>query len=298
MNGDVLARAADIRALAASAADTMAVTEVADAASLGSVEVAGERVVRIHEKVANPPSKLANAGLYLLTPAIFKAIDQTAKSPRGEYELTDSLQLMIDSGIEVACYRLGYWLDLSYPWDILSANEVLLQKLEPACAGNLEPGVTIKGNVAVGRDTTIRSGSYLVGPIIIGNGCDIGPNCVVRPATTIGDRCRIGGGVEVKNSVVMDGTKIPHQSYVGDSVIGEGCNLGAGTRLANLRLDGKSVYVAGIDTGRRKLGAILGDNVETGVNACLNPGTVVGNGAHIGPGAVASGTIAPGCHIC
>jgi len=103
--------------------------------------------------------------------------------------------------------------------------------------------------------------------------------------------------VEVKNSIVMAGSKIPHHNYVGDSVIGEGCNLGAGTKIANLRLDGKSVRVGGNDTKRRKLGAIIGDNVETGINSCINVGSIIGNGVHIGPGAVVGGTISPGAKI-
>jgi bifunctional UDP-N-acetylglucosamine pyrophosphorylase/glucosamine-1-phosphate N-acetyltransferase len=95
----------------------------------------------------------------------------------------------------------------------------------------------------------------------------------------------------------MRGTKIPHISYVGDSVIGEDCNLGAGTKIANLRLDEKDVWVADNNTGRRKLGAIIGDGVKTGINASINVGTLIGSNTHIGPGAVASGVIAPNSTI-
>jgi len=79
--------------------------------------------------------------------------------------------------------------------------------------------------------------------------------------------------VEVKNSIIMRGSKLPHHNYVGDSVIGEGCNFGAGTKVANLRLDGKDIRVANIATGRRKLGAIIGDGVEIGINASINVGS-------------------------
>jgi bifunctional UDP-N-acetylglucosamine pyrophosphorylase/glucosamine-1-phosphate N-acetyltransferase len=103
--------------------------------------------------------------------------------------------------------------------------------------------------------------------------------------------------VEVKNSIIMQGSKIPHHNYVGDSIIGEECNLGAGTKIANLKLDAKEVEVAGITTGRRKLGAIIGDKVETGINASINVGTMIGNGARIGPGALAHGVIAPNSKI-
>jgi bifunctional UDP-N-acetylglucosamine pyrophosphorylase/glucosamine-1-phosphate N-acetyltransferase len=175
----------------------------------------------------------------------------------------------------------------------LSANESLLAGLEPSQQGKVESNVTINGPVAVGQDTVIRSGAYINGPVIIGEGCDIGPNCYIRPSTSIGDGCHIGAAVEVKNSIIMKGTKIPHHNYVGDSVIGEQCNLGAGTKIANLRLDKQNIIVSGVDTGRRKLGAIIGDRVETGINASINVGCIIGNNTFIGPGAVVSGVISP-----
>jgi NDP-sugar pyrophosphorylase family protein len=103
--------------------------------------------------------------------------------------------------------------------------------------------------------------------------------------------------VEVKNSIVMRGSKIPHLNYVGDSVIGEKCNLGAGTKIANLRLDKGDIHIAGIDTHRRKLGAVIGDNVETGINVSINVASMIGDKTFIGPGAVAHGVIKPGSRI-
>ena len=103
--------------------------------------------------------------------------------------------------------------------------------------------------------------------------------------------------MEVKNSIIMGGSKIPHQNYIGDSVIGEGCNLGAGTKIANLRLDKADIKVMGMSTGRQKLGAILGDGVQTGINASIDAGSLIGNDTYIGPGAVASGVILPNSRI-
>jgi len=297
INGDVLVKRRDIKSVAGSEKTTVSVIEVADTKGLGLVEAKRGRVVRIHEKVEKPPSNLANAGLYLFTPEIFEAISRTPKSPRGEFEITDSLQMMIDGGQYISCKKIGYWLDLSYPWHLLPANESLLSGIKSKNLGEIEENVMIKGAVRIGKGTIVRSGSYITGPVIIGENCEIGPNCCVRPFTAIGDNCHIGAAVEVKNSIIMRGTKIPHISYVGDSVIGEGCNLGAGTKIANLRLDEKDVWVADNNTGRRKLGAIIGDGVKTGINASINVGTLIGNNTHIGPGAVASGAIAPNSTI-
>jgi bifunctional UDP-N-acetylglucosamine pyrophosphorylase/glucosamine-1-phosphate N-acetyltransferase len=293
INGDIIVSQKDIKRLASKDKTTMSVIEVKDTKDLGLVEVQGNRVVRIHEKVGKPPSNLANAGLYLFTPAIFLAIAQTPKSPRGEYEITDSLQLMVDERQVVAYQKIDYWLDLSYPWNLLPANELILSGIKAENLGEIEDNAVIKGAVGIGPGTIVRSGSYIIGPVIIGQNCDIGPNCYIRPSTAIGDDCHIGSAVEVKNSIIMRGTKIPHHNYVGDSVIGEDCNLGAGTKIANLRLDEKEIRMAGHNTGRRKLGAIIGDGVKTGINVSIDVGAMIANNTHIGPGAVVGGIIAP-----
>jgi len=296
-NGDVIVRSEDIGELLNNGGNTMSVIEVKDTRGLGMVEMKKGKVVHIYEKTQKPPTNIANAGLYLFTPDIFDAIARTEKSPRGEYEITESLQRLMEAGKDIACHELKYWLDLSYPWDLLPANEALLTGIEPQNLGTVEENVVLRGAVLIGKNSVIKSGSYIVGPVIIGDDCDIGPNCYIRPSTSIGDGCHVGAAVEVKNSIIMKGTKLPHHNYVGDSVIGEQCNLGAGTKIANLRLDKRNILVAGIDTGRRKLGAIIGDHVETGINASINVGSMIGNNTFIGPGAIASGIILPDSKI-
>ncbi len=296
-NGDSIISSEDISRLLTQKENAMSVIELQDVSGMGVIEVQEAKVFRIYEKMAAPPSHLANAGLYLFTPAIFEAIDKTSKSPRGEYEITDSIQILIDTGVPVFYHNISQWLDLSYPWDLLSANEKIMADMKSQNYGEIEDNVVLKGGVSIGKGTIIRSGSYIVGPVTIGQNCEIGPNCFIRPSTAIGDKCHIGAAVEIKNSIVMSGTKIPHLNYVGDSVIGENCNLGAGTKIANLRLDKHNIKVNCLDTKRRKLGAIIGDNVETGINASINVGTTIGNGACVGPGALASGIISAGSKI-
>ncbi len=298
MNGDVVINRDDIGNLVTNHnGTTLSAIEVEDPQGLGMIELKNDKVVRIHEKTDKPPSNLANAGLYLFTPDIHDSIARTEKSPRGEYEITDSIQLLIEAGREIGCQVIKEWTDLSYPWNLLAANAALLDGIESDIQGTVEENVVLNGAVSIGKGTVVRSGAYINGPVIIGDNCDIGPNCFIRPATSVGDGCRIGAAVEVKNSIIMNGTKIPHHNYVGDSVIGEKCNLGAGTKIANLRLDKKNISVAGVDTGRRKLGAIIGDNVETGINVSINVGCIIGNNTFVGPGAVASGIIAPDSKI-
>jgi UDP-N-acetylglucosamine diphosphorylase/glucosamine-1-phosphate N-acetyltransferase len=297
INGDILVDQEGINGLTDKSNNTMSIVKVKDTRDLGVVEVSKGKVVRIHEKAEKPPSHMANAGLYLFTPDIFDAISRTSKSPRGEYEVTDSLQLMIGKGYHISYQEISYWLDLTYPWHLLTANESLLAGVESQNLGKIEDNVVMKGVISIGKDTVVRSGSYLVGPAVIGQACEIGPNCYIRPYTSIGDNCHIGNAVEVKNSIIMRGSKIPHHNYVGDSIIGEECNLGAGTKIANLRLDKKAIMVGSIDTKRHKLGAIIGDKVETGINVSINVGSMIGNNTHIGPGAIVSGVISPDSKI-
>ncbi len=296
-NGDVLLKAKDIEKIVAKHNVTLSLIEMKDTKDLGVVEVVGNKIKAIHEKVAKPPSNLVNAGVYLLTPEIFPAIAKTEKSPRGEYELTDSLQILLSEDNPISWVKIDQWLNLSYPWDLLTANESLMAGMEEQRLGTVEENAVLKGRVSIGKGTTVRANSYIQGPVVIGDNCDIGPNCFIRPSTAIGDNCHIGGAVEVKNSIVMQGSKIPHHNYIGDSIIGEECNLGAGTKIANLRLDKKEITAGNIDTKRRKFGAIIGDSVQTGINASINVGSLIGDHAFIGPGAMVGGVVLPGSQI-
>ena len=292
LNGDMLISPEHIRHLISTDKDAViTVKEVDNPSHFGVIETDDDRVVRIIEKPQHPPSKLANAGIYLLTEAVFDFIAKTQLSPRGELEITDSLQMMIDAGCNVGYAVLDSdWIDIGRPWDLLDANRVLLENMKGICEGTVEPYATLHGEVTVGRGTIIRNGSYIIGPVVIGEDCDIGPNCFIRASTAIGNNVHIGNAVEVKNSIIMDGTKIGHLSYLGDSVIGLKCNFGAGTKVANLRHDGKNIKcsVKGkvVDTGRRKLGVIMGDDVHTGINTSINVGMMMEAGSYSHPGEV------------
>ncbi len=289
-NGDVIAGVSDLQKIVNAKGDAvLAAKKVAVPQEYGILFVKGNKVEKIVEKPRQSASNLANAGIYVFPESIFEAIGDTKPSPRGEYEITDSIQLLIDSGKEVIFSPLEQWQDIGFPWHLLEANETMLNgDMQWEMLGEVEPYATLQGNVAAGRGTIIRNGAYITGPVVIGNNCDIGPNCYIRPGTSIGDDVRIGNAVEIKNSIVMNGTHIGHLSYVGDSVIGEKCNFGAGTKVANLRHDGRTVMVElggrKFESGRRKLGVIMGDDVHTGINSMFNVGTTIACGANIAPG--------------
>ncbi|MBK5112615.1 MAG: hypothetical protein JJE41_03225 [Candidatus Heimdallarchaeota archaeon] len=190
--------------------------------------------------------------------------------------------------------KMEYWR-INYLWNLLDANQVLINYIDERKDGTIESGATIIGKVSIGKGTRIRAGSYLEGPLAIGKNCDIGPNCFLRKGVSLGDKVRIGNGCELKNTIVFDGTHIAHLSYVGDSIIGIDCNFGAGTITGNLRLDDKAVK-AEVDgkvtsTGRRKIGVIMGDYVKTAIDVFFMPGVTVGNNSAIGTGVIVNRNI-------
>jgi bifunctional UDP-N-acetylglucosamine pyrophosphorylase/glucosamine-1-phosphate N-acetyltransferase len=166
---------------------------------------------------------------------------------------------------------------ISAPWHLLSVNEDIIGSIKRSVIkGEVRKGVTVEGNIIVGKGTVILPGVYIDGNVVFGEDCKIGPNCYFRGNTFIGTKCHVGQAVEIKNSILMEKVSAGHLSYVGDSIIGAFSNLGAGTITANFRHDGKShrSMLNGelIDTGRRKLGVIIGDNVHTGIHTSIYPG--------------------------
>ncbi|HNY34487.1 MAG TPA: sugar phosphate nucleotidyltransferase [Methanothrix soehngenii] len=296
LNGDVLPDEPSLMEMARSGTATVSAIEVEDPRRYGVFLTEEDRFKSVVEKSERPPSNLANAGIYLLKRSIFEAMRSAPISERGEYELTDGLNLLAPQE-DIRIIILKSWLEIGRPWDILAANEILLRDIQPTISGKVEAGATISGNVSIGKRTIVRSGAYIVGPVLIGEDCDIGPNCYIRPATCIGGRVRIGNAVEVKNSAIGNDSKIGHLSYVGDSIIGERCNFGAGTICSNLRHDRGNIksFIKGerADSGRRKLGVIMGDDVMTGINTSIYPGTVIASGFRGLPAAIHRGQVLP-----
>ena len=294
LNGDVVVDASLPRALAEASGTAVAATEVADPRSYGVISTAEDgSLAAVVEKPDDPPTTLANVGCYAFEPDVFEYIDRTPKSERGEYEITTTIDLLLadDHRVDVAAYD-GTWLDVGRPWELLDATELALGELEDGVEnhGTVEEGVHLHGPVVIGEGARLRSGTYVEGPAVIRAGAEVGPNAYVRGSTVVGPGAHVGHAVEVKNSVLMAGASVGHQSYIGDSILGRDVNVGAGTNVANLRHDGENVRLTvkgdRVDTGRRKLGAIVGDGAKTGINTSLNAGVKLGADKVTEPGKV------------
>ncbi|MEA3255105.1 MAG: bifunctional sugar-1-phosphate nucleotidylyltransferase/acetyltransferase [Candidatus Altiarchaeota archaeon] len=277
--------------------NSMCLVEVKDPSEFGIVQLKGSLVKKITEKPRKSKSRLANAGIYIFNEEIFNAIKKVKKSSRFEYELTDAIKTMIPHKKIHGFKAKDRWIDIGRPWDLLEANEAVLKemKLKKDKGVQIEQFTVIKGEVHIGNGTLIKSGSYIEGPCYIGENCTVGPNCYIRPHSSIKDNVHIGNAVEIKNSIIMSGTNVGHLSYVGDSIIGEDCNFGAGTKVANLRVDDDEIKVEIKNkltkSGRRKFGCLMGDNVKTGINVSIMPGRSIYPKAYVEAGSIVRNTI-------
>lgn len=206
-----------------------------------------------------------------------------------------------------AYFRLDGWEHaalfdgLTRVWEALGRLEGYLRSLLNGVRieGTVMEGAWVEGDVFVGPGAVIESGAMVKGPTWIGPGAVIRHGAYVRGVCLIGARSVVGHASEVKGSVFLDGAQAPHFNYVGDSLLGRGVNLGAGTKLSNLKNDGSPVVVKSPDgrewpTGRRKLGVVAGDGVQTGCNCVTSPGTLIGPGTLVYPNVVLRGIIPAG----
>ena len=154
-------------------------------------------------------------------------------------------------------------------------------------------GVHVEGFVFIHPTVKLPPYATIIGPAWIGEGTEIRPGAFIRGNVIVGANCVLGNACEFKNCLLMDGAQVPHFSYVGDSILGNGAHFGAGVICSNLRLDQKLITVRTpaevFETGLRKFGAIVGDRAEVGCNAVLNPGTVLGPRALVMPTVAFSG---------
>jgi len=291
MNGDDLFAHEDLNELISY--DYAALVKRVENPSLYGVFQVDEknRVKNLVEKPTEDLGDLANIGCYVLHPDFFDELEKTPLSERGEIEITSTVLAVARQRDFYALPIRGFWLPTGYAWNLLDHQEYLMPGLvEENYQGVVEPGATVRGPVSIGPGTLVKAGSYIEGPVVIGRDCVIGPNCFIRKYSSIGDNCRVGHAVEIKNSIIMNDAKISHLSYVGDSVIGTDCNLGAGTITANLRHDLASVKSVvkqkDVDSKRIKLGSIIADGVKTGIHTTIYPGRKIWPGLRTRPGQI------------
>ena len=265
--GDNLIAADTIARFAAIKPEAMLVKRVDNPVRYGVVTIDNGVVKDIVEKPKEARGNVINTGIYAFTRQIFSFIEP-------ELDIPDALNNMIAQGHPISAQETdGTWLDVVYPWDILSLNDAVLRQIQSSLGGTIETGVSLKGQVSVGKDTVIRSNSYIVGPVVIGDNCDIGPNVCLLPATSIGNNVVISPFTEIKNSVIGDDVSLGPGCIIEDSVIDKSCVINgrftACSSQAEVKVDDEYHVV--------NIGAMLGEGCSLGNSVVAQPGVIVGN---------------------
>ena len=187
--------------------------------------------------------------------------------------------LSSDTNFEVL--KADYWHNIVYPWDLISGNRMALRDNLLYRSGKIEKNVVIKGEVSIGKGTTVRSGSYIAGPVSIGEGCDIGPNSVIGSSVSIGDNVVVGPFSEVVDSVIMSNCDIGSYSSLRGSILGDGVSIGSHSvaipSTRNIMYFDKEFSIS-------DRGAMIGDDCIIGSRATLQGGSILLEGATIGEG--------------
>ncbi len=269
--GDNLIEADTIARFVAMKPNAVLVKKVDDTVRYGVVITEKGVVKDIVEKPKEAKGNIVNTGIYAVSREIFDFIG-------AELDIPDVLNSMLAQGHAFSAQETdGTWLDVVYPWDILNLNDAILHRIPASLGGTIEAGASVKGLVSVGKDTVIRSNSYIVGPVVIGEDCDIGPSVHLLPSTSIGDNVVISPFSEIKNSVIGDDVSIGPGSIIQDSVIDDGCvmkgHFTACSGEAEVKVNGEYHLV--------NVGAMLGVGCKLGSNVVAQAGAIIGNYSQI-----------------
>ena len=198
----------------------------------------------------------------------------------------------IDMLYDLTYTRAAEYLgQFQYPWEALAGIEDMIVSLGQ---GLPEDFREVAPQVWVHRTATVAPSAHLGAPCIIGENTQVRQGAFIRGAALIGDGCVVGNSTELKNVILFDGVQVPHYNYVGDSILGYKAHMGAGAVTSNVKSDKSPVVIHGAEefpTGRKKVGAMLGDHVEIGCNSVLNPGTVIGRNSSVYPTSCVRGVV-------
>lgn len=188
-----------------------------------------------------------------------------------------------------------YLKQFTYPWEALAGiSDLVLELGKNLPADEFDHP---QEDVWIAKDTTVAPTASITGPCIIGHNTQVRPGAFIRGSALIGDNCVVGNSTEIKNVIIFDNTQVPHYNYVGDAILGFHAHMGAGSITSNVKADNKNVVVKNegelLETGRRKVGAMLGDYADIGCGSVLNPGVVIGRHTNVYPLSCVRGVVPP-----
>jgi len=250
---------------------SMLIKEHPHPSKYGVVFVEKGKLREIVEKPKEDISIFITTGIYKLPQTIMNQVEEL--SSQGIYDLSTVVQSIVDKGETINTIQADSWADIVFPWDLIHLNETMIHSASFSTSGTVEKGVTIKGNVSIGKDTTIYSGCYIVGPVIIGKGCEIGPNALIFPSTTIGNNSVVHPFSQVKNSVIMNDVHVGSNSYLKNSIVGRGSKIDnnfssiSGHSIIEIEEEFKKI---------ENIGAMIGEDCSIGSHVVIEPGKIIG----------------------
>jgi len=255
---------------------SMLIKEHPHPSKYGAVFIEKGKLKEIVEKPKEEIGKFISTGIYKLPKSIFKTVEELTS--RGTNDLTSVIQEVMKNGEEINTIKAESWMDIVYPWDLIQINEAMIHSSKFSVGGVVEKEVTIKGDVSIGKDTTIYSGCYIVGPVVIGEGCEIGPNACIFPSTTIGNNSVVHPFSEIRNSVIMDDTHIGSNSFIKNSIIARGTIIS--NNFSCISGD-NTVEIDGEFKKLENLGAMIGEDCTFGSHVVIDPGIIIGRKCNI-----------------
>ncbi len=292
MNADTIFDKTDIETLAKYNWYWVLVKQVTEPEKYGIFKTDSDNNIReIIEKPVDFVWNLASLWIYKFNCKIIELSEKVKPSIRWEYEITDAINKFVELHPLKAIEIKKEFIDVWYPWDILSANKSLLAKLKKSeIKWEIEHWVNIKWNIILEEWAILKSWTYIEWNCYIWKNTKIWPNTYLRWETSIWDNCKIWNAVEVKNSSISDNTNIAHLSYIWDSILGNNINIGWWFITANLRHDKWNIKVPVkwilTDTWLRKFWIIIWDNCKTGINSSSMPWRVLENNTFTNPGTI------------
>lgn len=248
------------------------IQEHTEPSKYGVVHIQDNLLTQIIEKPKKETSTFISTGIYKFPLSIFEILEPLQH--QGIHALSTVLQTLIDQGISIHTIVAEHWMDIVYPWDIIKVNASMIQRLKNIeTKAIIEEGVTIKGSVSIGKNTKIYAGSYIVGPVVIGEGCEIGPNTCIFPATVIGHHSTIKPFCEIRNSIIFDNVHLGSHAVLSQSIIGQGTTIENNfTSISGeTTVEGENEYIK-----LTEIGSMIGEDTTIGSQVVINPGTIIG----------------------
>lgn len=263
---------------------------------MGVLKIEDEKVVEIVEKPlkGTEPSDLGVIGIYLLNIAF---VENLKKIPKEHYNFEKSISHFAKKAdVRFAVTDIDN-VSLKYPWDILSFKDHLFSCLKKyiAKSASISASSQISGEVYIDENVKVMENAAIKGPCYIGRNAYVGNNSILRQGVDLEENSVIGANMEFKNTLMMKDSKV-HSGFIGDSVIGKNCRIGAGFNTANVRLDRATVKTIvkneKIDTGQKSLGVMVGNDTRIGIKSSSMPGIIIGRKATIGSNTVVAENVA------